>query len=164
MTLPDLPEPTARALRGPQSYAFPDHPVLPWSHADQRLARAPYYWLGTVRPDGRPHATALWGSWVGRRLYLDGPPTTRWARNFTANPQVTVHLESGADVVIVEGHVDDVTTDAALGRLIVADWMRKYGRLAPDPSGDGIWRVTPHSVRAWSTEALEDGTGWTFPT
>jgi hypothetical protein len=159
----DLPEPTSRALRGPRAYPFPDHPVLPWAWADSRLARAAYYWLGTVRPDGRPHATPLWGAWVGHRLYLDGPPTTIWARNFVAHPAVTVHLESGAEVVVLEGFADDVTTDAVLGERIVTSWVRKYGRLAPDPAGDGIWRVTPRSVRAWSTEMLEDGTGWTFP-
>ena len=157
-----LPEPTARALRGPRAYAFPDHPVLPWSWADDRLARAAYYWLGTVRPDGRPHATPLWGAWVDQGLYLDGPPTTVWARNFAANHAVTVHLESGAEVVILEGVADDVTTDPDLGERIITGWMRKYARLPPDPAGDGIWRITPRSVRAWSTEMLEDGTGWTF--
>jgi hypothetical protein len=156
------PEPRARALRGPRAYPFPDRPVLPWSHADQRLARAAYYWVCTVRPDGRPHATPVWGAWIEQRLYLDGPPTTVWAGNFTANPHVTVHLENGADVVVLEGRADDATTDAALGERIVADWMGKYGRLAPDPAGDGVWRITPTSVRAWSTEMLEDGTGWTF--
>jgi len=34
--------------------------------------------------------------------------------------------------------------------------------LAPDPAGDGIWRIRPRSARAWSTDALDDGTGWTF--
>jgi hypothetical protein len=158
------PEPHGRALTGPASYPFPDRAVLPWSHADSRLAAARVYWLCTARPgEGRaPHVTPLWGSWVDRMLYLDGPPTTRWARNFTAHPAVSVHLESGEDVVILEGVAEDVTTDVELGRRIVDDWMGKYGRLAPDPAGDGIWRIRPRSARAWSTDALDDGTGWTF--
>jgi hypothetical protein len=164
MSLPmdDLSDPVARPLRGPRAYPFPDQPVLPWSYADRRLAEARCYWLATARPDGRPHVTPLWGSWVGGRLYLDGPPVTRWARNFTANPAVAVHLESGEEVVILEGVAADVTTDADLGRRIVGDWLGKYGRLAPDPAGDGVWCVTPTTVRGWSSDALDDGTGWTF--
>ena len=38
----------------------------------------------------------------------------------------------------------------------------KYGRLATDPAGDGIWCVTPTTVRGWSSDALDDGTGWEF--
>src|SRR5262245_28946204 len=125
-------EPRSRALAVPASYPFPDRAVLPWSHADSRLAEAPVYWLCTTRPDARPpHVTPLWGAWVDQHLYVDGPPTTRWAQNFVANPAVAVHLPSGEDVVILEGVVDDVTTDAELGCRIVAEWMRKYGRLAP---------------------------------
>jgi hypothetical protein len=32
--------------------------VLPWAHARQRINDARYYWLGTVHPNGRPHARA----------------------------------------------------------------------------------------------------------
>ena len=154
-------EPRSRPLRAPASYPFPDDARLPWSHPDSRLTDARYYWLCTVRPDGSPHATPLWGAWVDHLLYLDGPPTTRWAKNFIAHPVVTVHLESGDDVVILEGVAEDVTTDAALAKRVVDDWMRKYGRLPPEPD-DGVFRIRPRSVRAWSTEMLADGTGWTF--
>jgi hypothetical protein len=157
-------EPPSRALRAPASYPFPDEAVLPWSHVDTRLSTAQVYWLCTVRPgvERPPHATPLWGSWVDRTLYLAGPPTTRWARNLAAHPAVTVHLESGENVVILEGVAEDVTTDAGLGRRIVDDWLGKYGRLAPDPAGDGIWRIRPRTVRAWSSDALDDATGWTL--
>ena len=50
--------------------------LLPWSHAAALLERAPNYWLATVRPDGRPHVTPVWGAWVHGRLYLDGHPRT----------------------------------------------------------------------------------------
>ena len=158
----DVREPTARALDGPRRLSVPGPPGPAVDVGGRAAGPRGVLLAGRVRPDGRPHATPLWGAWVDQRLYLDGPPTTVWARNFSANPAVTVHLESGAEVVVLEGIADDVTTDADLGARIVASWMRKYGRLAPDPAGDGIWRVTLRSVRAWSTEMLDDGTGWTF--
>jgi hypothetical protein len=129
---------------------------------DVRLREARYYWLATVRPDGRPHATPLWGAWIGGALYFDGAPITRWGRNVTANPQATVHLERGDDVVILEGIMEDVVTDPETGDRIVEMWHAKYGEFAPQPATDGIFRFRPQSVRAWSTATLETGTRWRF--
>ena len=146
----------------PPAYAFPTDPAarLPWSHADERLAAARHYWLSTASAAGTPHATPVWGVWLDRALYFDGLPTTRWGRNLRENPRATVHLESAEDVVIVSGTVEDVTLDAGLGGRVTALWDEKYGRLTPDPVGDGIWRLRAERARAWSTETLADGTGW----
>lgn len=59
----DLGTPRAYVLAAPTTYRFPKAGtgLLPWSHAEQRLRDARRYWLTTVRADGRPHATPLWG-------------------------------------------------------------------------------------------------------
>jgi hypothetical protein len=159
----DQPVP-GRAI-APDVYAFPGDPGrwLPWSHAEQRLRAARNYWLATASPTGVPHATPVWGVWLDATLYFDGLPATRWARNLAANPRVTAHLESGEDVVIVEGRADGLVTDAQLGERIVAAWNGKYGRLPPEPSTTGLFRLRPRSARAWSQSSLVDGTRWTFP-
>jgi hypothetical protein len=145
-------------------YAFGKNnaPILPWSHAVERLERARNYWLATARPDGRPHVTPVWGVWVDDALYFDGPPITTWGRNLKANPALSVHLESADDVVILEGTVEDLSTDPELGDRIVRAWNAKYGRFPPDPAGDGIWRLRPRTARGWSRATLEDGTRWSF--
>lgn len=155
-------EPEASRPEAPASYPFSKNlqPMLPWSHVTERLERARNYWLATTRPDGRPHVTPVWGVWVDGSLYFDGHPATRWARNVVANPAVSVHLESGDDVVILEGTMEDTMTDEELGGRIVAAWNAKYGRLQPDPAGSGMFRMRPRSARAWSTSSLEDGTRW----
>lgn len=157
-------EPRASRPRAPAMYAFGknDAPLLPWSHAVERLEEARSYWLATTRPDGRPHVTPVWGVWIDDALYIDGPPITTWGRNLKANPALSVHLDSGSDVVILEGEVEDVVTEPELGARIADAWMDKYGRLAPDPAGDGILRLRPRTARAWSSESLEDGTRWSF--
>ena len=38
--------------------------ILPWSWAVERLNRSQNFWLATARPDGRPHAMAVWAVWV----------------------------------------------------------------------------------------------------
>src|SRR5262245_4710025 len=103
-------EPKQLPLHAPPTYKFPTtaDALLPWSHALERLERARSYWLATTRPDGRAHVTPLWGVWVDNALYFDGLPATQWARNLARNASAAVHLESGDDVVILEGVVDDL--------------------------------------------------------
>jgi nitroimidazol reductase NimA-like FMN-containing flavoprotein (pyridoxamine 5'-phosphate oxidase superfamily) len=104
--------------------------------------------------------TPLWGVWVGRALYFDGLPTTRWGRNLAANPRASVHLESADDVVIVDGEVEDVEgTSSKLGERIVRAWSAKYGRLEPEPATRGIFRLAPATVRAF-TGSLDRGCAW----
>lgn len=138
-------------------------PTLEWPSVEARLSEARNYWLATVRPDGRPHVTPLWGVWVDATFYFSGIPTAHWARNLAANPQVTAHLESGDEVVIVEGMAEDVVTDADVGERIIAAWDAKYGRLHPEPSTDGIFRLRPRTVRAWTDpDTFGDATRWTW--
>jgi Pyridoxamine 5'-phosphate oxidase len=126
------------------------------------LEDARCYWLATVNGDGTPHVRPIWGVWIDDAFYFDGHPHTRWARNLARDPQVSIHLESGLQVVIVEGVVEDVeNAQPALAGRIVAAWNGKYGRLAPDPEGRGVFRLLPRRARAWS-EDLGDGTVWTF--
>lgn len=157
-------EPVASPLNAPAGYSFPKDAagLLSWSHAERRLEQAHCYWLATTSPAGRPHVTPLWGVWVEGAFYCDGHPQTRWARNIATNPAVCVHLESGDDVVILEGLAEDVATDETLGQRIIAAWMAKYGRLAPDPMGSGMFRLRPRVARGWSHESLQDGARWQF--
>lgn len=156
--------PAARPERGPKGYRFPasDDPLLSWSETERRLVEARFYWLATTNTDGTPHVRPIWGVWVQRCFYFNGHPHTRWARNLGREPRVSVHLESAANVVIVEGIGDDVErTDEELATSIADSWRQKYGRLVPDASTDGIFRLVPQRARGWS-EDLTDGTVWTF--
>jgi hypothetical protein len=134
-------EPRAIRLKMPRGYAVADDEgtLLPWSRVIERLDRAINYWLATMRPEGRPHVTPVWGVWVDGALYFDGIPTAHWARNIAANPTVSMHLESGDDVVVLEGVAEDVeqVEDAHLANRIVGAWDAKYGRLLPS-SIDGV--------------------------
>ena len=160
-----MSDPRVDRPQGPSDYGFgrATGPLLSWEEVERRLREARNYWLATTRPDGRPHVTPLWGVWVEGALYVSGAPTTRWARNLAANPAISAHLESGDEVVIVEGRTEDVVTDAALGERIVAAWNAKYGRLAPEPATDGIFQLRPRTVRAWTDiEGFSDAARWTW--
>jgi hypothetical protein len=152
-----------RRLKMPRHYqAASGDDLIAWSGVEEKLSLARNYWLATSYPDGRPHVTPVWGAWVADRFYFDGIFTARWARNLAENPAAAIHLESGDEVVIVEGIVDDVVTDQALAEQIIGQWQAKYGRLLPEPAG-GMYRLTPRAARAWS-RFPDDATKWEFPT
>ncbi len=150
----------------PSVYGFAraSAPLLAWPYVEARLSETRNYWLATVRPNGRPHVTPVWGVWVGAMFYFSGFPSAQWARNLAVNPEITVHLESGDEVVIVEGMAEDIVTDADVGARVVAAWDAKYGRLHPEPATDGIFRLRPRTVRAWTdASTFSDATRWTWP-
>ena len=157
-------DPQASRLRMPKGYTVATgEELLPWSFVVKRLEQAENYWLATTRPDGRAHVTPVWGVWLDGAFYFDGIPTARWARNIVSNPAAAVHLESGTDVVILEGTVEDLVTDAEVGARISAVWTVKYGRLVPEAATRGIFRLCPNTARAWR-RFPEDATRWQFHT
>src|SRR6185436_4809025 len=87
----------------PKGYV--DRPVsfLTWDWVATQLTESKHYWLCSVRPDGRPHVIPRWCVYVDGKIYYDGSPETRHAHNIEKNPHVSLHLESGSEVVILEG-------------------------------------------------------------
>jgi nitroimidazol reductase NimA-like FMN-containing flavoprotein (pyridoxamine 5'-phosphate oxidase superfamily) len=143
----------------PQGYGVPkdDKGLLPWSWAVERLSAAINYWVGTTRPDGRPHAAPVWGVWLDDAFYFEGGPDTRRGRNLAANPAVVVHIERGDEIVIVEGSAAEITPpDPTLAARLVATWGAKYEpqyKYRPDPKGwdeGGLYVVQPRVVIGWA--------------
>ncbi len=143
-------------------YGIPetDEGLLPWSHVHERLEKARNYWICTASTEGRPHAIPIWGAWTDGRVFFEGGGHTRWARNLAANAAVAVHLESGDDVVILEGVAEQIfKPDRALFERIDAQYASKYdykpsnNLKSPDeqpfPEG-GLWAVRPRLVLAWT--------------
>lgn len=133
------------------------------SRVEERMAAARNYWIGTTRPDGRPHAMPVWGVWFDRTLYFGTDRQSRKARNLAANPAVVVHLESGDDVVILEGVAKEVTDPARLAAFDDA-YVAKYGlRRAEFPGDPSIWGVATRVAFAWQERDFPGtATRWLF--
>ena len=155
----------------PEGYGLPDgtEGTLAWEDVEQRLREAQHYWLASVRPDGRPHSVPRWGVWLGGRFWYDGAPTTRHTRNVEANPAVTLTLESGTEVVIVEGTSRATRADPEPLGARLATAFTKYADAGYSPGADswsgedggGLRVVTPRRVLAW-TSFPTDCTRFTF--
>lgn len=151
--------PTADRPVFPEGYGLPatTSGLLRWGQVEQRLLAAKHYWLCSVRPDGRPHSVPRWGVWLDGRFWYDGAPTTRHTRNVERNPAVTLTLESGSHVVIVEGESHATRADPEGLGARLAEAFGKYADLgyAPEPDswagdhGGGLRVVAPRLVLAW---------------
>jgi hypothetical protein len=135
---------------------------LPWSHAEQRLVRSRNYWICTARPDGRPHSIPVSGMWVEGALYFGTARSTCKARNLVQNPAVSVHLESGDDVVIIEGQAAEVSDPGTFKKLDAASKDKYKMPLVLMPESV-IYRVRPRVVLAWLEKDMPGtGTRWEF--
>ncbi len=100
--------------------------ALPWAWARERLVRSRNYWLATVDPSRRPHATPVWGLWRSEAgdddFWFGCAPSAYKARNVATNPHVTVIADDTVEVVSVDG-VAEVTDPSD---TVIAAYVTKY--------------------------------------
>jgi len=140
------------------------HKFLSFTHAENRLAKSRNYWICTTRSDGRPHSIPVWGFWLDGALYFGTARSSRKARNLTQNPAISVHLESGDDVVILEGLAREVSPleKATLKKLDAASRAKYKMPLMMTPESV-IYSVRPRIVLAWTERDFpNNATRWQF--
>jgi PPOX class probable F420-dependent enzyme len=139
--------------------------ALPWTWAQQRLARSRNYWVCTVRPDGRPHAMAVWGALVGGDFYFSTADSSLKARNLDRDPRCTVCTEDASEAVIVEGRAKRAADRSKLEEFAAA-YREKYAfPLDLDAPPGPIWSVKPDTVFGFIEAELQfsqTATRWTF--
>jgi nitroimidazol reductase NimA-like FMN-containing flavoprotein (pyridoxamine 5'-phosphate oxidase superfamily) len=158
ITVTGLPHvPSTYGLKAREKY-------LPFSHAEARLAKSRSYWICTARPDGRPHSIPVWGFWMDGALYFGTARDSRKSRNLSHNPAISIHLESGDDVVILEGTATEVDpNDKPTFKKLDAASRAKYNMpMAAPPGGESVvYRVRPHVVLAWTEKDFpNNATRW----
>jgi PPOX class probable F420-dependent enzyme len=165
------------AMDTPERQPPPERPVIPagygigattegcleWEWARERLTNARNYWVCTTRADGRPHAMPVWGLWLDDSVAFSTDPSSVKGRNVAARPHCVVHLESGDEVVVVEGRAERITDREQLGR-ICSGYEAKYSvRLDPAEPAYGVYAVRPRWVLGWrETDYPASATKWAF--
>lgn len=135
--------------------------LLPWSFVEERMATSRNYWIVSTRPDGNPHAAPVWGVWHQGSFYFSSGEESRKSRNLAANPRVVTHLESGDEVVILEGVLEIEDDDAKLHQLDEA-YVAKYQVSMLVPASH-IYRLHLRRAFAWrEQDFLTSPTRWTF--
>jgi Pyridoxamine 5'-phosphate oxidase len=129
--------------------------ILDWSWARERLEAAIVYWIATADAEATPHLIPIWGAWVDDRWYVEGGPT-RWQRNLRANPRMAVKVESGRELVIVEGTARElIAPPEPLASRILAGYAKYraaegYEASESNWAAGGLWELTPIKAFAWS--------------
>lgn len=132
------------------SYGIPDDPpqAPPWPEVEAKLAASRNYWVCTTRANGAPHAKPVWGLWLDGALWFGSGSRSVTARNLARDRRVSVHLESGDDVVILEGVAESVTTGRAPAALL-SQYAQKYD-MAEEEMAEGDWyRFAPSVALTW---------------
>lgn len=133
----------------------------------EHLAQAPILWLGTTRPDGRPHVIPIWFAWDGAAISTYSKPHAQKVRNLEHNPSAMVAVgepEEDMDVELIEGRAEVLSAPTA--ELVPSSFFDKYAALM---SASGLTRevyVTTYSkaVRIIPTRFLGwGGPGWQAP-
>jgi hypothetical protein len=94
-------------------------PAIPWSFPRDILDGGVFKsmhasFLGTIRPDGRPHAAGVGAAWHDGDLYFQTGPGTQKARNVAANPACTLAASLPGIDVVFEGNAQRVTDTPTL--------------------------------------------------
>jgi hypothetical protein len=151
-------------------------PALPWSRPHELLiAGPPHTVLGTVRPDGRPHAAAIGALWLDGAIYFTSSPVTRKSRNLAANPACTVSIKLADLDLVLEGEVARVTDSQILERLAAryreGGWpatiegdafTAPYSAPSAGPPPWHLYRVTVHTAIGVATAEPYGATRWRF--
>jgi pyridoxamine 5'-phosphate oxidase-like protein len=144
MTSPHADRPSMPSGYG---IASGDDGQLAWSWVERECTRSRNYWICTTRPDGRPHAIPVWGLWLDGAVLFSTDPESTKARNFTARPEAVIHLESGDEVVVLEGRIEPM--DRALLPEFVKRYEKKYSFRPSETETAGVFSLRPERVLAW---------------
>jgi hypothetical protein len=156
------------------------HAPLQWSRArDEIVALAPTpqlaFFLGTVRPDGRPHSAGFGAAWYDGDVYLVTGPDTQKGRNLAANPACTVSVRLETLDLVIEGEAHRVT-DAPTLETLAAHY--REGGWPAQVEGDAftapysapsagrppyhVFRITAHAAFAVASAEPHGATRWRF--
>ncbi|HVU65721.1 MAG TPA: TIGR03667 family PPOX class F420-dependent oxidoreductase [Ktedonobacteraceae bacterium] len=119
------------------------------AHVDQRLREDVVIWLATVRPDGRPHAVAVWFLWDGEAILIFSKPNQQKLVNIQNNPNVLLILDNsnqGSDPITIEGKATLLADHDV--NITLAAYVEKYG---PRIKGIGY---TPEQMAAAYSQGI----------
>jgi hypothetical protein len=154
--------------------------TIPWSRPRDVLGAGALgpgmsFFLGTVRPDGRPHAAAIGAAWHDGDLYFQCGPNTRKARNVEANSACTVSGRLPGIDLVFEGdarRVADAPTLEALAAIyreggwpVQVDgeaFTAPYSAPSAGPPPWHLFRLTVHTAFGVATAEPHGATRWRF--
>ena len=156
------------------------NPALPWSRPRDVLAAGSLgpgvtFFLGTIRPDGRPHGAGVGAVWHDGDLHFTSGPGTRKSRNLATDPACTISVRLDGIDLILEGEASRVTDTPTLEQVAA---LYRTGGWPAEVDGDAftapfsapsagpppwhLYRFTHHTVFGVATAEPYGATRWRF--
>ncbi len=139
--------------------------LIDWDWVDERLEKSRNYWITSVKSAGEPHAAPVWGVYINHLLYFGSNKGAQKTKNLLREPRISLHLESGDEVVILEGKAE-VIRDRKDMEPVATAFKEKYPPFNPEPHFDDstvLFVVIPNKVFAWTEKNfVQDATCWVF--
>jgi len=149
----------------PDGYGFgPNTPHSPptWRSIVARIRESRNYWVCTTSPTGIPHAMPVWGVWVKGRLCFVTKRGSKKARNLYSRDQVVVHLESGDDLVVIEGKATELRDTKELSE-VARIYTGKYEGDKILPDLEAVFELHPEQIFTWLERDFHaTATKWVF--
>jgi F420H(2)-dependent biliverdin reductase len=112
---------------------------LEQTERDHRLATDRNVWLSTLRPDGSPHVTPVWFTWVDGAFWMCTSSGSVKARNLRHDARLSVALEDGNQPIVAEGSA--TLHSRPYPSRVVDAFAHKFGWDIAVPGNDGDWAV-----------------------
>ena len=156
------------------------HPPIPWSRAEHLLEAAvagtdAFFFLATVRPDGRPHVAGIGPVWTDGKFYVVSGPKTRKSKNLAHRPDCVISVSLPGLDLVVEGTAAKVTDEPMLQRLVklynAQGWPAKiqdgaftgpYSAPSAGPPPWDLYEFTPRTAFGVASAEPHGATRWRF--
>ena len=156
--------------------------VIPWQKAHDllvsdlpRMETAAF--LGTVRPDGRPHSTGIGPLYHDGTIFFTSGPGARKAHNLLANPACTLSLRvTGMDLILngtAVRETDPLVLEAVAGGYRDGGWPAEvagdaltapYSAQTAGPPPWHLYRFTVTTIVGLNLSESGGATRWRFST
>jgi hypothetical protein len=155
---------------------------LEWSRARDRLASdtpliETAVFLGTVGPDGQPHAAGVGAAWYDGDVYFTTSPKAHKAQHLATNPNCTFSFRLKGMDLVLEGTAhrttDRQTLENVLKIYVAGGWPAEldadgdaftapFSAPSAGPPPWHLYRFTFHTAIAVASEEPHGATLWTF--
>ena len=156
-----VPQPERPTVPDSFGFSIEEYPFTPmsWDWVVGQLESARNYWIGSVRPSGRPHSVPVWGVWTDDAFHFATDPQGVTAKNLRRNPEAVVTLESGDEVVILEGMFALRESTPSVRQAFLAKYDMPWGAEETIP----VFSLTLRKAFAWTEQDYpSNATRWRF--
>jgi general stress protein 26 len=132
---------------------------------------ASHFWIGTTRPDGRPHLAGVGIVWDDGKFYMSTGAGTQKGKNIAHDPRCTISIAAPGIDIVAEGEAKIIRDEGQLQRIakLYDDWgpqvrdgafWHEFSAPSAGPPPWDVYEITPTTFFAVATVEPNGATRW----